>query len=63
MSKHTTIQGRHYDLSQFLSVFAIPGKDDGKVRNFHASFRDFIVDPKCCEAHRVNPSEGHYKLT
>ncbi|KAF8477854.1 hypothetical protein JB92DRAFT_1867230 [Gautieria morchelliformis] len=50
------------DLSQFLSVFAIPGKD-GKVSIFHASFRDFIVDPKRCEAHGVDPSEGHYKLT
>ncbi|KAF8531906.1 hypothetical protein JB92DRAFT_2847510 [Gautieria morchelliformis] len=51
------------DLSQFLSVLAIPDKDDGKVTIFHASFRDFIVDPKRCEAHGVDPSEGHYKLT
>ncbi|KAF8516033.1 hypothetical protein JB92DRAFT_2716344, partial [Gautieria morchelliformis] len=50
-------------LSQFLSVFGNPYKDDGQVTIFHASFRDFIVDPKRCEAHGVYPSEGHYKLT
>ncbi|KAF8519932.1 hypothetical protein JB92DRAFT_2896514 [Gautieria morchelliformis] len=70
MFKHTTTQGQHYvpapkkpsatdrDLSQFLSVFGIPDKADGKVTIFHTSFRDFIADPKRCEAHGVDPSAG-----
>ena len=52
------------DLSPFHSVIHVPSVNDGHVSIFHASFREFIVDPaRCGERHKVDGSKGHDMLT
>ena len=50
-------------LSPFRSVIHVPTSDTSPVSIFHASFRDFIVDPSRCEKFSLNSSEGHRVLT
>ena len=52
------------DLSPFHAVVDIPSSSDGNVAIFHASFREFIVDPpRCWDRHRVDEFQGHHMLT
>ena len=55
-------EARH-DLSPFTSVIHLPSTDHDQVNIFHASFREFIVDPDRCEAHGVDYTRGHQMLT
>ena len=49
-------------LSPFHSVVHVPSS--GHISIFHASFREFIVDPaRCGDGHHVDPAEGHEMLT
>ena len=51
------------DLSPFHSVIHIPSTNDGHVAIFHASFREFIVDPaRCGDRHRVIGPKVHHML-
>ena len=52
------------DLSPFHSVILVPSGSDGHISIFHASFREFIVDPvRCGGGHHVDVSKGHEMLT
>ena len=51
------------DLSLFHSVIHIPPGSRGHISIFHASFREFIVDPvRCGDVHHVDTSKGHVML-
>ena len=50
-------------LAPFRSVIHVPTSDTSPVSIFHASFRDFIVDPSRCEKFTLDSSEGHRMLT
>ena len=49
-----------FSLSPLQSVIRAP--DEGSVSVFHASFREFIVDPKRCLQHSVVFSHTHHQL-
>ena len=49
-------------LSPFHSVVHVP--PGGHISIFHASFREFIVDPaRCGDGQHIDPAEGHEMLT
>ena len=52
------------DLSPFHSVIHVPSGSDGHISIFHASFREFIVDPaRCGDGYHVDARKGHEMLT
>ena len=52
------------DLSPFHSVIHVPSTVNGHVSIFHASFREYIVDPaRYGHRHGVNAPKGHEILT
>ena len=52
------------DLSPFHSVIHVPSGSKGHISIFHASFREFIVDPvRCADGHHVDVRKGHEMLT
>ena len=52
------------DLSPFHSVIHVPPGKHEHISIFHASFREFIVDPaRCGEGHHVDSRKGHELLT
>ena len=51
------------DLLPFQSVFHVPSGGDGHISIFHASFREFVVDPaRCADGHHVDACKGHEML-
>ena len=50
-------------LAPFRSVIHVPTSDTSPVSIFHASFRDFIVNPSRCKKFSLDSSEGHRMLT
>ena len=47
------------DLSPFHSVIHVPSGSNGHISIFHASFREFIVDPvRCADGHHVDCKEA-----
>ena len=52
------------DLTPFHSVIHIPSGSHGHISIFHASFREFIVDPaRCRDGHHIDACQGHELLT
>ena len=52
------------DLSPFHSVIHVPSGRDGHISIFHASFREFIIDPaRCGDGYHVDADKGHKLLT
>ena len=52
------------DLSPFHSVIHVPSGSHGHISIFHASFREFIIDPaRCGDGHHVDACQGHESLT
>ena len=52
------------DLSPFHSVIHVPSGSHGHISIFHASFREFIVDPAHCgDGHHIDACQGHELLT
>ena len=52
------------DLSPFHSVIHVPSGSHGYISIFHASFREFIVDPaRCVDGYHVDACQGHKLLT
>ena len=52
------------DLSPFHSVIHVPSGSDGHISIFHASFREFIVDPaRCADGRHVDVCKGYEMLT
>jgi hypothetical protein len=58
------IKSQHF-LPTLSSVIHVSSSDDGSLRAFHASFHDFMVDPKRCvdtPLNRINESLYHLRI-
>ena len=52
------------DFSPFHSVIHVPSSSHGHTSIFHASFREYIVDPaRYGDSHHVDTCKGHEMLT
>ena len=52
------------ELFSFQTVFHVPSTNSGLVSIFHASFREFVVDPaRCMNPYSIDASKGHHILT
>ena len=60
---HIPIDQTKADLSLFHSVVHVPFGSHGHISIFHASFREFIVDPaRCGDGHHIDAGKGHEML-